>query len=499
MKRHNLLFIFTDQQRADSLGCYGSTTGATPNLDRLAEESLVFENAYVTQPTCTPSRASILTGLYPHNHGATRNNLRLAPEIPTLAEMVSDDTYRAYYGKWHLGDEVVAQHGFDEWLSFEDGYREHYSRPEYLERFSDYHHYLLAAGYEPDLVVDGARVFSRQMVAALPEEHTKARFLGRETARFLHDFRQKRGRRPFILYVAFLEPHPPYISPLAERFPAGALPVGQTFRKVPEEDTARVNRLRALNYMEAGRRHGQDLTTEAGMRTLRSHYTGNVALVDRAVGDILQALRESGLEDETLVVYSSDHGDMLGDHGMFAKFVMYEEAIRVPLLVRIPWLREARGDVTGRFSQVDLVPTLLELLGHPVPESLDGESRARVVWGEESLTDNDVFVEWNGPDGRPGKLFPGGVPQHEWAAVRGAWRTIIGREGWKLNLSRHDRCELYDLNNDPHEEKNLFNDPAQSERVLALIERLRRWQERTGDTALLPGWIGRTGEAYPEP
>ena len=148
--------------------------------------------------------------------------------------------------------------------------------------------------------------------------------MGREASRFLRDFRQKHGERPFILCVAFLEPHPPYISPLAGHFPPAALPVGQSFRKVPDEESARVNRLRALNYMEAGQRHGQDLTTESGMRALRSHYTGNVALVDRAIGDILQALREGGLEDETLVVYTSDHGDMLGDHGMFAKFVMYE-------------------------------------------------------------------------------------------------------------------------------------------------------------------------------
>ena len=108
-----MLFIFTDEQRADTLGCYGNDLVQTPNLDGLAAESLVFENAYVTQSVCTPSRSSIMTGLYPHSNGCVANNIPLRPETRTIAEMVSQEYVRGYYGKWHLGDEVVAQHGFD--------------------------------------------------------------------------------------------------------------------------------------------------------------------------------------------------------------------------------------------------------------------------------------------------------------------------------------------------------------------------------------------------
>ncbi len=129
----NLLFIWTDQQRADSLPCYGNAFASTPHLDRLASESFIFERAYCTQPVCTPSRASILTGLWPHTHGCISNNYPLAPESRTIAEQVGDRYHCAYYGKWHLGDELSPQHGFDDWVSIEDGiYRAYYSDSEML-------------------------------------------------------------------------------------------------------------------------------------------------------------------------------------------------------------------------------------------------------------------------------------------------------------------------------------------------------------------------------
>ena len=119
-KKPNLLFLFTDEQRADTLGCYGNEFVQTPNLDRLAAESFVFENTYVTQSVCTPSRSSIMTGLYPHTCGCTANNIPLRSEIPCLPELVADPEYRtAHMGKWHLGDEIFPQHGFQEWETIE--------------------------------------------------------------------------------------------------------------------------------------------------------------------------------------------------------------------------------------------------------------------------------------------------------------------------------------------------------------------------------------------
>jgi len=127
-RKPNLLFIWTDEQRADTMAVYGNTKIHAPNLNRLADESVVFERAYVTQPVCTPNRSAVMTGLWPHTSGCIRNNIPLPAEIPCLPEILNDPDYRtAYMGKWHLGDEIFAQHAFQEWVSMEDGYSSHYS------------------------------------------------------------------------------------------------------------------------------------------------------------------------------------------------------------------------------------------------------------------------------------------------------------------------------------------------------------------------------------
>ena len=445
LAKPNLLFIFTDQQRYDTMACYGNDRIETPNLNALASESFVFERAYVTQPICTPARSSILTGQYPHTNGCTALNIPLQAKTKTIAEMVSDDYHCAYCGKWHLGDEIVAQHGFDDWVSLEDLYRQFYSKPEYLERYSSYHHYLIEHGYMPDVEREGKRVFGRQGAAQLPEEHVKARFLGREAARFIGEHSDD----PFVLYVNFFEPHNPYTGPLDDLYDADSLPVGPHFRQRPSENASRLHQIQSEHYMSGGQHDGIDLTTEAGCRQLRAQYMGNVTLVDRGLGDIIQALEASGQADNTIIVYTSEHGEMMGDHGLFEKSVLYEEAARVPLLIRVPWLGAGQQFITGAIGQIDLVPTLLDLLGEPIPDELEGESKADVLRGETTLAGNDVFIEWNGPDARPIQLYKGGVPAEEWVQVKGAWRTIVAEGRWKLNLSTTDQCELYDLATDP--------------------------------------------------
>ena len=494
VEKPNLLFLFTDEQRFDSMRCYGNASIRTPNLDRLADQSVVFENAYVTQPVCTPSRASIMTGLYPHTTGCTENNIPLRKETPTIAEMLSDDYVCAYHGKWHLGDEVIPQHGFGEWVSIEDGpYRAFYSRPEYLERLSNYHHFLVANGFEPDIENQGTRIFGRYMAARMPEEFTKAAFLGREAA----DFIRRNKDNPFLLYVNFLEPHMPFTGPFDDMYDPEQLPVGPTFLEKPESAASLYNRLMAEAWMHSTF-EGHDLSSEAGWLKLRAQYWGLVTLVDRSVGRILSALHECGLDEKTIVVFTSDHGDMMGDHGILAKCVMYEEAVRAPLLVRIPWVSRGHRRIGGRISQIDLVPTLLDLIGEPIPEHLEGESRAAVLAGDATPADNDVFIEWNGPDGLDGALACTSakleLSDEEIARVGGhPWRTVVTADGWKLNLSPADQCELYDLNADPFERKNLFGDASQAQRVGDLTGRVERWQEQVGDDVDLGVERGLTG------
>ncbi len=182
MATPNVLFIFTDEQRADTLSAYGNSQIEMPNLNRLAEQSVVFENTYVTQPVCTPSRSSILTGLYPHTNGCTENNILLSLDIPCLPEMLTSGEYAtAYHGKWHLGDEIFAQHGFDEWRSIEDAYIQFYSPDRDRDARSTYHHFLIENGFSPS---DG-RMFSRSRAARLPERFGKPAYLAGEASRFI--------------------------------------------------------------------------------------------------------------------------------------------------------------------------------------------------------------------------------------------------------------------------------------------------------------------------
>ena len=192
-----------------------------------------------------------------------------------------------------------------------------------------------------------------------------------------------------------------------------------------------------------------DLTSADGWRGLRANYFANVTLVDRQVGKMLDALRETGQWDNTIIVFTSEHGEMAGDHGMLEKRSMYEEASRVPLLMRIPGLgpdtQRATQRIAGSVSLVDLVPTLLDISGtgtDAAPE-LQGRSLAPVIDGYADLSDNDVFVQWNGM----GDRNLGTAEINRMASM--PWRTVITSDRWKLNLCATDRSELYDLNNDP--------------------------------------------------
>jgi arylsulfatase A-like enzyme len=266
---------------------------------------------------------------------------------------------------------------------------------------------------------------------------------------------------------------------LNEQYDPAALPVGPNFRRRPAPNTPLLNRVMAAYYAES-EEYGIDLRSEAGWREVRARYWGNITLVDHSVGAILDALEANGLADDTIVVYTSDHGEMAGDHSILGKTVMYEEAIRVPMLLRVPALGREQRHIAGNFGHIDLLPTLLDLMGQPIPQDLQGESRASVLAGEESLADNPVYIEWNNQDGHP---LPGEAEVNR--EMRTPWRSVISPDRWKLNLSALDQCELYDLNADPAELNNLYDDPGQQDRIEALTSMILEWQESVGDSVPL--------------
>ncbi|MBN2310082.1 MAG: sulfatase-like hydrolase/transferase [Candidatus Hydrogenedentes bacterium] len=487
MKGPNLLFIFTDEQRADTLSAYGNHHIHTPHLDRLASESVLFEKCYVTQPVSTPSRSSIMTGLYPHANGCTQNNVPLADGTPCITEFLSG--YRpAYFGKWHLGDEIFSQHGFEHWVSIEDMYLPYYRNGRDRSERSTYHHWLVDKGYAPDFQDEdagGPGQFSRRMAAGLPEEHGKPAFLAREVCQWLE---ARTHDQPFIGYVNFLEPHMPFTGPRDDQYPPGEVALPPNFDHIPDK----MNHPKARMLYERYKCGfgGQPLDSEAGWRRVIANYWGLVSQVDTAVGAILQALRSHGFADNTIIVFTSDHGDMMGSHRLLAKSVMFQEAITVPCFIKVPRVaprREARN-----ISQIDLAPTLLDLLGQPIPPEMQGQSLRPLIERGHPPEREDVFVEWNGSDcgieqleqsrDVPDYLAHLGTCEELAAAIRDPIRTVITPDGMKLNyspvLGHHG---LYNLSEDPYETNNLYGQPRYSPRMEDLKERIRAWGVRVGD------------------
>lgn len=466
----NLLFIWTDQQRADTCAAYGNPVIQAPHLDRLARESILFERAYVTQPVCTPSRSTVMTGLWPHSTGCTANNIPLREETPCFPELVNDADYRTgYFGKWHLGDEIFAQHDFEEWAAIEDGYQK-YNRPhrDPLAR-SAYHHFLLEKGYQPN-TQEGT--FSRDFASKLPIEHCKPKFLEEKAC----DFLQRHRREPFMLYVNFLEPHSPYNGPLNDLHDPQTVLLPASLNDPLEENEP-------LRYRLLQAYHRRD---EAAWRSLLAKYYGLVAQVDRSVGRILETLKELGLDEQTVIVYTSDHGDMMGAHNLVAKTVMYEEAVRIPLLLRAPKGMHRGIRVESPISHIDLVPTLLDLLGVQPMVALPGESWLERIQDPSYAVSKPAFIQWNpAVFTNPAEQAPDSIPsisaQDRERVAKASVRTIISPEGLKLCLSDQDRCQLFDRMRDPHETTNLFNNPTYAEQQRHLTDLIVRWQESVAD------------------
>lgn len=455
------------------MSVYGNTKIKTPNLNKLAEESVVFENAYVTQPVCTPSRASVMTGLWPHQSTCVTNNIPLPGNARCLPELLNDSGYRtAYMGKWHLGDEVFAQHGFQEWVSIEDGYRNHYGASRDRDAKSSYWHFLDERGYRPD----DQGFYSRSFAAHLPIEHCKPKFLERQAI----DFLQRNQQEPFILYVNFLEPHMPYYGPLNDLHNPDGLELPPNFDDPLEEDEPLRYRLLRQGYINDGARE-QDLHNESGWRRLQANYYGLVSQVDRSVGAILEELERLGLADDTIVVYTSDHGDMMGSHRLLAKTVMYEEAVKVPWLMRIPQMQRRQVRLAGRYSQIDMVPTLLDLMDGTNRE-LPGQSLVPVIQGK-CRNQRDVFVEWNGSEGKLTSSLPHVTREDVTRVSDAPIRTVVTQDNWKLCRCLRDKSQLFDLGKDPFERQNLFYTGTQQEETDALSRRICEWQQQVQDAA----------------
>jgi arylsulfatase A-like enzyme len=354
-------------------------------------------------------------------------------------------------GKWHLGDEIFAQHGFAEWVSIEDIYWNHYTKVQDKEHaMSDYYYHLVSLGHK----FEGRA--ARTYAAKLPLEQSKPKFLERRAC----DFLRRHRNEPFILYVNFLEPHMPFTGPFDNEYDPAYVDLPASFNTPPADNEPEFYRSKlkkiALEY-------GSD---EQSFRKLIARYWGLVTEVDTCVGGILDTLDELGLADDTLVVYTSDHGDMMGAHRLVAKSVMYEEAARIPWLMRVPWMGRKQHLVEQPVSHIDLVPTVLELMGRKAQQGPQGQSLVPLMQGGKAAEDH-VFIEWNAET--DSELD---IPV----------RTVISPDGWKLSLFKGDKSQLFNLTEDPDETKNLFDSGRHRDVIERLTAKIRQWQKKTKDT-----------------
>ncbi|MGC9349271.1 MAG: sulfatase-like hydrolase/transferase [Anaerolineae bacterium] len=485
----NLLVFLTDEQRYDTLACYGNGEIRMPNLNALAAQSCVVEEAYCTQPVCTPARGSYLTGLYPHAHGAWFNNIPLSSDAKCLPEYLpqgeANGYATAYFGKWHLGDEIFAQHGFQEWRSVEStwvNYNKHFSEGRDKSAKSTYHHYLRRRGYKPD--ADQGTSFSRDLTTKLPERDGKPAYLAREASRFIREHQDE----PFALYVSFLEPHMPFYGPRDDQYDPDEVPLPANFDAVPGENDPLRARLGYLRFFHEGFER-YDLSGEAGWRQLVASYWGLCSLIDTHIGRVMATLDECGLMDDTIVAFTSDHGDMMGSHRLLGKGVMYQESVRVPLLVRLPGQTTQRR-ITGPFSQIDLAPTLLDLMEQPVPDT-HGVSRRELVEAGGAL-DEDAFIQWNCHPPAPDRVYPSYVLEAAGSAARAAdayadeVRTLITPDGWRFTYSPAGDHALFNLRDDPGERVNLAHRPDYRSLMGELTARMRDRQASVGDPKMVP-------------
>lgn len=425
----NVVFLFPDQMRAQAMGCMGNPDVKTPHLDRLASEGVLFRNHFANSPVCCPARAIILTGKYAHTNGMVANDLRLRESETSMAELFAEAGYRTgFIGKWHLDGGPrqpgwippgARRQGFEFWAANQVSHR-HFD----THYFRDDPEPIPIKTFEAEIWADIAIDFLRQ---------------GQDDA------------RPFFLTVQMGPPHDPYLAP--EEYMAMYDPEDITLRPNFDGDTSDRD-LEPTPY-----------PATPGRKEIAAYYA-MVTAVDDQVGRIMAELDHLGQRDNTLVIVSSDHGDMLGSHGARLKRKPWEESIRVPGIVSHP-----RGGVgletDALFSHVDIAPTLLSLCGlEPTPQ-MQGSDLSSVVLGESDSGPEAAYFQIFGP------FLAGGV-QHGWRGIRTA-RHMYAR-------TENEPWVLYDLEADPYELDNLADDP-QSTAVQGEMEALlAEWMDRTGDS-----------------
>ncbi len=470
MVKKNVIVFYTDQQRADSLGCMGNTLARTPHIDTLARRGVLYRQHYATNPVCMPSRASFITGRYPQAHRLIDNGIFLPESELTMPEVFRRHGYRtALFGKLHLqtyephpGD--TSMESLQRWAAGElDGWTGPYYGFETVAltsahgencggaygRWRRLHFPHLQLGPEH---AQGGPVFPQFACykSNLPLEAHPSTWVAERAIEYLDQV----GDAPFYMHISFPDPHHPFTPPApyhslydGVRFPPPHAVEGENERKPRPYREA----MTATPFpRDGGARYFPDLAGDAYQRIL-AHTYGMIALVDDCVGRVLAKLEALGLAENTVVVFTSDHGDFLGDHHFLYKGQMpCRSLLHTPLIVCDP--ATTPGVVDSVCSNVDVMPTLLAACGIDIPPGVQGVRLPAP--GEAPRRDYALAAGWS-------KASP------DWQ------HYALYRQDWRISLyPRLQDGELYNLQEDPFEQRNLFHDPTYRRQRQELLEAL---------------------------
>ena len=460
--RPNIVLIMCDQMRWDAAGFADSSIVQTPHLDRMAENGVCFENAYCASPVCSPARASWLTGLYPHAHLQLRNygpksmgeyGCYLPHDRVTIADILKRAGYRCgIVGPWHLGNDHLPQHGFtDYWCTYR--YLGGYPDPlfDYFDAEEVENLYLSNA--------EGMTKYGNILEFGTITDPRQQRTTW-TIDRSIKYLKQQDDNNPFFLFVSVKDPHPRILVPpeLPSLYQEEDMPLSPSFRD-PLDGKPK--------FQTRGKFRIPSTVTDSEFRQMMTFYYALITHIDEQVGRLLTALEGTN----TIVVFMSDHGELLGDHGFTEKCLMYEGSVRVPCL--LSWNNHLSSGlrVTTPLAGVDLMPTLLSLVGMATETPIDGRSVAEDIMNGRQPEEQPIFAEIASLDA----IYHNADEPEQLAA-----HVMIIDGQWKYIYNRFDIDEMYDLKSDPNEMRNMADYPEHHQRIVQMRKQISTMVRRTG-------------------
>ncbi|MFP4105230.1 MAG: sulfatase [Phycisphaerae bacterium] len=461
-RKPNILLITADQLRADVLGCHGNPVCRTPNLDALADSGTLFENAYTPNPICVPARATITTGNYSHRATGTKNNSgRIRDDQPILARHFAAHGYRTYacgklhYVPYQAPDKPRLTHGFEVWDSAESGRMIKQFDPKGRRGgVEDYHDFLCEngwGGYERAHGIGNNDV--RPCASPLPEELNVDHWVADRTIQRLGEHERDHSDQPFLMWCSFPKPHSPYDPPMgyADMYDPRQVPECAGDESMLDDRNPNIIRTRTT--------HAHDSLSPEARRVIKAYYYALTTFHDAQIGRVLSKLEELGLAEDTIVIYTADHGDLMGDFGSWFKQYFLEGSAHIPLIVRTP-----DGPEGQRRTQLaglqDILPTLADLTGCPLDQEVHGTSLRPCIC--DDWPTRELFYGQCNDAPRQAAMVTDGTIKYCWAQENGTE-------------------ELYNLAEDPQELVNLAS-RAENETLLAewrgkLIEQAKRFED----------------------